>query len=73
MRLQHFAHAHELDVAGEIEVTRDRFARFYVEQKRIALTRPDGIFTTLICADGQTFYVMTSDWQEVERQAGAKR
>jgi hypothetical protein len=71
MRLQIFAAAHNWTVLGEAEAQKDRFARYYIDGRRVALARSEGLFTTLICADGQTHYVMTSDWHEVEGLAGS--
>lgn len=62
MRLQRFAAMHDLAIIGEVEVQKDQFARYYVDGRRVALVRAEGIFTALICPDGQAYYVMTSDW-----------
>ncbi len=71
MRLQTFAAPDNLQVVGEAEVRKDTFARYYVDEARVAIVRPLGVFTALICADGATRYVMTSDWSEVEHLAGS--
>jgi hypothetical protein len=67
MRLQLFARAHDWTICGQADVQKDRFARLYVDGVRVALARPEGPFTALICTDGQTRYVMTSDWNETSR------
>jgi hypothetical protein len=71
MRLQRFAAPDEWKIIGEIEVRKDKFARYYVDEARVAIVRPLGIFTALICTDGVTRYVMTSDWSEVEHLGGS--
>ena len=70
MRLQTFAAPNNLTIVGEAEVRKDKLARYYVGGARVAIVRPLGVFTALICADGATHYVMTSDWREVEHLAG---
>ena len=70
MRLQTFASADHLAVIGTLLVHKDRFARCYVDGVRVAIVREQGLFTALICADGATRYVMTSDWAEVEHLPG---
>jgi hypothetical protein len=70
MRLQRFAQAHDWTMIGEVNIEKDQFARYYVDGARVALTRPEGIFIALICADGQTRYVMTSDWNEAQHLTG---
>lgn len=67
MRLQLFAKAHNWTIIGEVMIQKDRFARLYADGARVTLTRPEGPFTALICADGQTRYVMTKDWNETSR------
>jgi hypothetical protein len=67
MRLQRYAAMHILTVIGEVDIQKDRFGRYYVNDTRIALVRSEGLFTALICPDGQAYYVMTSDWQVVQR------
>lgn len=67
MRLQRFAGAHNWTIIGEITIRKDKFARYYADGVRVALARPTGLFTALICADGQTVYVMTRDWIETRR------
>jgi hypothetical protein len=71
MRLQTFAAPGNWTIIGEAEVRKDQFARYYVDEARVAIVRPLGVFTALICADGATRYVMTSDWSEVEHLAGS--
>jgi hypothetical protein len=71
MRLQTFAAPDNWTIIGEAEVRKDQFARYYVDEARVAIVRPLGVFTALICADGATRYVMTSDWSEVEHLAGS--
>jgi hypothetical protein len=66
MRLQTFASVDDLTVTGTLVVHKDRFARRYVDGVRVAIVRQQGLFTALLCADGATRYVMTSDWNEVE-------
>lgn len=70
MRLQTFTAPDSWTVAGEAEVRKDRFARYYVDGARVAIVRPMGVFTALVGADGAEHYVMTSDWREVERLGG---
>ena len=70
MRLQIFAAPHNWTIIGEADVQKDQFARYYVDGARVALTRPEGLFTTLICADGQTRCVMTNDWRAAQRLPG---
>jgi aryl-alcohol dehydrogenase-like predicted oxidoreductase len=70
MQLQTFVAPDNWTIAGEAEVRKDQFARYYVDQVRVAIVRPMGVFTALVCADGTTRYVMTSDWSEVEHLAG---
>jgi hypothetical protein len=71
MRLQTFAAPNNWTIIGEAEVRKDTFARYYIDGARVAIVRPLGVFTALICADGATRYVMTSDWSEVEHLAGS--
>ncbi len=71
MRLQLFAEPHNWTIVGECNVRKDQFARYYADDVRVAIVRPMGVFTALICADGTTRYVMTSDWSEVERLGGS--
>jgi hypothetical protein len=71
MRLQTFAAPDNWTITGEAEVRKDQFARYYVDGARVAIVRPLGLFTALICADNTTRYVMTSDWSEVEHLAGS--
>ena len=72
MRLQTFAAPDNLKHAGDAEVIKDHLARYYVDGARVAIVRPMGVFTALVCADGSTRYVMTSDWREAEHMAGRK-
>jgi acetylornithine deacetylase/succinyl-diaminopimelate desuccinylase-like protein len=67
MRLQTFAAPGELTSTGMAEIRVDRFARRYINGERIALVRPMGLLTTLVCASGAEYYVMTSDWAQVGR------
>ena len=67
MRLQMFAAPDDLTIVGQAEVHIDRFARYYVDGERVAITRPMGLFTALVCVDGSERYVMTSDWEKVKR------
>jgi len=67
MRLQMFAAPDDLTIVGHAEVHTDRFARYYVDGERVAIVRPMGLFTALVCADGTERYVMTSDWEQVRR------
>jgi hypothetical protein len=69
MRLQTFMAPDNWTIIGETEVRVDRFARYYVDGAQVAIVRPMGVFTGLVCADGTTRYVMTSDWSEVKRLA----
>jgi hypothetical protein len=71
MRLQTFAAPDNWTIVGEAEVRKDKFARYYVDEARVAIVRPLGVFTALICIDGATRYVMTSDWSEVEHLGGS--
>jgi len=71
MRLQIFAAPGSWEIVGGVEVRADRFARYYANESRVAIARPFGRFTALICADGTTYYVMTSDWSEVEHLGGS--
>lgn len=72
LRLQTFAAIDDLTITGTVAVRKDRFARTYADGVRVAFAHADGTFTVLICVDGSKRYVMTSDWQEVERAAGGK-
>ena len=72
MRLQTFAAPDSWSFAGDAEVRKDHLARYYIDDLRVAIVRADGLFTTLVCADGTTRYIMTSDWREVEHLAGTK-
>jgi hypothetical protein len=72
MRLQTFAAPDNLTRAGDAEVHKDHLARYYVDGARVAIVRPMGVFTALVCADGSTRYVMTSDWAEAEHMAGRR-
>jgi hypothetical protein len=72
MQLQIFAAPHDWTIIGDAHMQKDQFARYYVNGTRVALARIDGVFTTLTCADGNMYYVMTSDWQEVQRLGGAR-
>ena len=67
MRLQQFAGTHDWTIVGETDIQKDKFARYYADGVRIALTRHEGVFTALVCANGQTHYVMTSDWDARHR------
>jgi hypothetical protein len=71
VRLQTFAAPDNWTITGEADVRKDHFARYYVDGARVAIARPMGVFTALLCADGTTCYVMSSDWEEVERLGGA--
>jgi hypothetical protein len=73
MRLQTFAAPDNLTIVGHVEVRKDNLARYYVDGARVAIVRPMGVFTALLCADGTTRYVMTSDWSEAERMQGWKK
>ena len=73
MRLQLFANAQTWAITGEVDVQKDQLARYFVDGVRVAIVRPEGVFTGLICTDGRTRYVMTSDWREVEHLAGTPR
>jgi hypothetical protein len=70
MRLQTFMAPDNWTITGETEVRVDRFARYYADGAQVPIARPMGVFTALVCADGTTCYVMTSDWSEVKRLAG---
>jgi hypothetical protein len=70
MRIQTFAALDNWTKIGDAEVRKDQFARYYIDGARVAIVRPLGVFTGLVCADGTTRYVMTSDWKEVEHLAG---
>ena len=72
MRLQTFAAPNDLTMVGDAEVHKDNLARYYIDGARIAIVRPMGVFTALVCADGSTRYVMTSDWGEAEHLAGTR-
>jgi hypothetical protein len=67
LRLQAFAAPDSWTVVGQVEVRKDRFARLYADGARVALVRPMGAFTALVCADGDERYVTTSDWSQVQR------
>ena len=67
MRLQTFAAPDNWTIAGDVEIRKDRFARVYVDGARLAIVRPMGPFTALVCAGGEERYVMTSDWSQVQR------
>lgn len=70
MRLQTFAAPDNLTMVGDAEVRKDNLARYYIDGARVAIARPMGAFTALVCADGSTRYVMSSDWDEAEHIAG---
>ena len=70
MRLQTFAAPNDWTKIGDADIRKDQFARSYIDGTRVAIVRPMGVFTGLVCADGTTRYVMTSDWSEVEHLAG---
>jgi len=72
MKLQTFAAPNNLTIVGDAEVRKDHLARYYVDGVRVAIARPMGVFTALICADGSTRYVMTSDWGEAEHMEGRR-
>jgi hypothetical protein len=72
MRLQTFAAPDNLTIVGDAEVHKDHLARYYIDGARVAIVRPMGVFTVLLCADGNTRYVMTSDWSEAEHLEGRK-
>ena len=67
MRLQTFAAPDNWTIVGEVEIHRDRFARLYVDGARVAIVRPMGAFTALVCSGGAERYVMTSDWNQIQR------
>jgi hypothetical protein len=67
MRLQTFVAPDNWTIVGEAEIRKDRFARVYVDGARVAIVRSMGAFTALVCADGEERYVMTSDWDQVQR------
>jgi hypothetical protein len=73
MRLQTFAAPDDWTIVGDAEVEKDHLARYYIDGARVAIVRPMGVFTALICSDGRTRYVMSSDWSEVEHMAGSMR
>jgi hypothetical protein len=82
MKLQTFAAPNDLTIIGDAEVRKDNLARYYIDGARVALARyyidgarvaivrQMGVFTALLCADGSTHYVMTSDWGETEHLPG---
>jgi len=70
MRLQTFAAPNDLTIVGDAEVRKDNLARYYIDGVRVAIVRPMGVFTALVCADRSTRYVMTSDWGEAEHLEG---
>jgi hypothetical protein len=70
MRLQTFAAPDNWTIIGDAEVRKDNLARYYIDGTRVAIVRQMGVFTALVCADGSTHYVMTSDWGEAEHLAG---
>jgi hypothetical protein len=70
MKLQTFAAPNDLTIIGDAEVRKDKLARYYIDGARVAIVRQMGVFTALVCADGSTRYVMTSDWSEAEHLAG---
>ncbi|MEO7913657.1 MAG: hypothetical protein ABIV47_28725 [Roseiflexaceae bacterium] len=72
MRLQIFAAPNNLTIVGDAEVHKDNLARYYIDGARVAIVRPIGVFTALVCAAGSTRYVMTSDWGEAEHLAGQR-
>jgi hypothetical protein len=72
MRLQTFAAPNDLTIVGDAEVRKDNLARYYIDGARVAIVRPMGVFTALVCADGSTRYVMTSDWSEAEHLEGRR-
>ena len=72
MKLQTFAAPDNLTIVGDAEVHKDHLARYYIDGARLAIVRPMGVFTALVCADGSTRYVMTSDWGEAEHMAGRR-
>jgi hypothetical protein len=63
MRLQTFAAPDNWTKIGDAEIRKDQFARYYIDGARVAIVHPSGVFTSLVCADGTTRYVMTSDWK----------
>jgi hypothetical protein len=72
MKLQTFAAPDNWTIVGDAEVHKDNLARYYIDGARVAIVRPMGVFTALVCADGSTRYVMTSDWGEAEHLAGQR-
>ena len=72
MKLQTFAAPDNLTIVGNAEVRKDHLARYYIDGTRVAIVRQMGLFTALLCADGSTRYVMTSDWGEAEHLAGTR-
>ena len=68
MRLQTFVAPDNWTIVGEAEIRKDRFARVYVDGARVAIVRSMGAFTALVCADGEERYVMTSEWDQVQRR-----
>src|SRR5690349_17649888 len=72
MRLQTFAAPDNWTIVGDAEVRKDNLARYYIDGARVAIVRPMGVFTALVCADGGTRYVMTSDWSEAEHLEGRR-
>ena len=70
MRLQTFAAPDNWTIIGDAEVHKDNLARYYIDGTRVAIVRQMGVFTALLCADGSTRYVMTSDWGEAEHLEG---
>jgi hypothetical protein len=67
MRLQTFAAPDNWTIVGEVEIRKDRFARVYVDGARVAIVRPMGAFTALVCTGGEERYVMTNDWAQIQR------
>lgn len=72
MRLQRFRAPNDWEIVGETVVRKDHLARIYADDARVAIVRPLGVFTELICADGTTRCVMTSDWAQVQRLGSNK-
>ena len=67
MRLQRFVDVHNWTIIGQTDIQKDHFSQFYADGIPVVLVGQEGEFTILHLEDGQTYYVMTSDWQETRR------
>ncbi|HEX9372457.1 MAG TPA: hypothetical protein VF897_15695 [Roseiflexaceae bacterium] len=58
--------------AGTAMIRKDSQAHYFVDEVGVVDMRVVNLFTVLNCADGQTYYVLTAFFRQVDRQASAE-